>query len=75
MKLRRALYLQIVHDLTGMLPMPDHETLDEHIRRMRVAIAQTAALRPANPDEARIAARYVASGAHTDECMRQVRHC
>jgi hypothetical protein len=69
-KLQRALYLQIVHDLTGMLPMPEHETVDEHIRRMRVAIAQAAALRPANPDEARIAARYVATGAHADECLR-----
>ena len=70
-RIQRDLYYQAVHALTGVLPAPDDETVEEHIRRFNVAMSQVAATHPVNSDEVVIAARYVAAGAYADECMRQ----
>ena len=68
--LQRDIYLQIVDDLRGMLPLPANDTPEALARRDRVAIAQAAALVPANPDEANLAAHAVAATAQATECLR-----
>jgi hypothetical protein len=69
-QLPRQIYLQVVHTLRGaMPPAPDDspETID---RREQVAIAQVAALVPANADEAQLASYAVAAGMQAVDCLR-----
>jgi hypothetical protein len=70
LKLQRAIYYQVVHDLHAMLPRPPDEPPEHYERRYRSAIAHVAALRPTNADEANIAAHYVAAGARATEYER-----
>jgi hypothetical protein len=78
LQLQRAVYDQIAHTLHAMLPPPVAGTPEDPesdpelalARRDRAAIAQAAALAPANADEAELAAHYVAIGAHASDCLR-----
>jgi hypothetical protein len=78
LKLQRAVYDQIAHALRAMLPplvagTPEDPGSDPELalaRRDHAAIAQAAALAPANADEAELAAHYVAIGAHASDCLR-----
>jgi hypothetical protein len=69
LRLPRDVYYQLVHTLRAALP-PIADTPDDVARRDNAAIAQVASLRPANADEASIAAQYVAANAHAMDCLR-----
>jgi hypothetical protein len=71
-QLQRDIYIQILHALRTMLPPPIDDSAEAVDRRERVAIAQIAALIPANADEADIAAHAVAASAQAADCLRLV---
>ena len=67
---QREFYLDLVRKLYSMLPF-DRRASDEERERMgRAALAQLAAMAPANADEADLAAHYVAATAHATDCLR-----
>jgi hypothetical protein len=72
-ELPRATYYQVVHTLRGLLPPPITATPEGAAHRDHAAIAHVASLLPANPDEANLAAQYVAAGAHALDCLRLTR--
>jgi len=70
-RLPRAIYLQVVHTLRALLPAaadPDDTARDDH-----AAIAHIAVLRPADAEEANLAAQYVAACAQAVDCLRLAR--
>jgi hypothetical protein len=69
-QLQRDLYLQLVDGLRGYLPPPSTDTPEAWLRRDRLAIAKVAALLPASPPEADLAALHVAAMAHAADCLR-----
>jgi hypothetical protein len=71
-QLQREVYYEAVNTLHLTLPPRPNNTAEDDARRFRVAIAQVAAMIPANADEAHLAARSVAAGAHVDDCLRCV---
>ena len=71
LQLPRDIYHQLVHSLFAMLPADPSGTQEDRSRQARVALAQVAALLPANADEADLAAHYVAASAHAADCLRQ----
>jgi hypothetical protein len=71
-QLPRDLYLQVVEHLRTRLPPPDTDTPEAWLRRDSLAIDEVAALVPASPPEAKLAALFVAAMAHAGDCLRQV---
>ena len=69
-QLPRAMFYQLVHTLRRTLAPPVTDSPEDLIRRDSAAIAQVAALLPANADEADLAAKYVAAGSRAMECFR-----
>ena len=69
------------HTLSGPLPTPATDAPEDAASRDCAAIAQpatgldpvVASLLPANPDEANLAAQYVAAGAQALDCLRLAR--
>jgi hypothetical protein len=70
--LPRHMYYQVIHTLRATLA-PVSDTPEDLARRDNAAIAQVAALLPANADEANLAALYVAAGAYAMDCLRLAR--
>ena len=68
--LNRATYYQVAHTLRRGLPPPITDTLEDEARRDFAAIAHVASLLPATPDEANLAAQYVAASAQALDCQR-----
>ena len=52
-------YYQTVFTLNSLLPPPANDTPEDTARRDRAAMAHVASLRPADPEEANLAAQYV----------------
>ena len=73
LRLPPASYYQILHTLRGLLPPPVTDTPLDHARRDDAAIAQVAAMLPANADEAHLAAQCVAARAQAADCLRLAR--
>ena len=71
--LSRASYYQIVHTLRGSLPAPPTDAPEAEACRDHAAIAHAASLLPANPEEAHIAAQYVAACAQALDSLRLAR--
>jgi hypothetical protein len=71
-QLPRDAYYQLMHTLRATMPAAS-DAPEDIVRRDNAAIAQVASLLPANPDEADLAAKYVAAGAHAMECVRLAR--
>jgi hypothetical protein len=71
--LPRATYYQAVHTLRLGLPPPITDSPEDRIRRDCAAIAHVASMLPATPDEAHLAAQYVAAGACALDCLRLAR--
>jgi hypothetical protein len=71
--LPRATYHQVAHALRALLPPPATDTPEDATRRHSDAIAHVAFMQPATPDEASLAAYYVAAGAQAAECIRLAR--
>jgi hypothetical protein len=71
-RLPRHIYYQVIHTLRATLA-PVSDTPEDLARRDNAAIAQVAALLPANADEANLAALYVAAGAYAMDCLRLAR--
>lgn len=67
--LPRDIYYAVAHALRRTLPPPMADTPEAEHRRDRVAIAQVAALLPANAAEAHLAATFVAANIHALDCM------
>ncbi len=65
-------YYQLTHDLHGSLPPPEFDTPEDYRRRDNAAIAQVAALQPANHAEAKLAAQFVAASAQGTDALRLV---
>jgi hypothetical protein len=57
----------------GCLPPAMGGTADDRASRDKAALAQVAAMQPANAEEMGLAARCVAAGAHADDQLRQLR--
>jgi hypothetical protein len=68
--LPRAIHYQVVHTLRGALPPPVTDSPEDAARRDIDAIAHVASLRPVDPEEAHIAAQYVAASACALDCQR-----
>ncbi len=66
----RDVYYEIVHILGSNLPRPIADTPEDLARRDQAAIAEAVSLLPANAEEAKLAARYVAACAHADDRLR-----
>jgi hypothetical protein len=71
-QLPRDAYYQLMHTLRATMPAAS-DAPEDIVRRDNALIAQVASLLPANPDEADLAAKYVAAGAHATECIRLAR--
>lgn len=71
--LPRHLYHHVVHALRAALPPPPADTQEDLTRRDHAAIAQVAALLPANGEEVALAAQFVAANAHALDCLRLAR--
>jgi len=71
--LPRDIYHEVAHTLRATLPPPATDTSEAEHRRDRVAIAQVAALLPANAAEAHLAATFVAANTYALDCMRLAR--
>jgi hypothetical protein len=70
----RQIYLQLIHELLAMLPPPVDPGPDKRAaleRRIKVATALVSAMLPATAEEADLAVRAVAAGAHASDCLRQ----
>jgi len=66
----RAAYHHLIHTLGGSLPPPMPDTPEARYQRDQAAIAQIAALCPANVAEATLAAQFVAASAQAMDCLR-----
>jgi hypothetical protein len=66
----RDAYHHLVYTLSRSLPPPPDDTAEALALRNTAAIAQVAALCPANAAEATLAAQYVAAHAQAMECLR-----
>jgi hypothetical protein len=71
-QLPRDAYYQVMLTLRATMPAAS-DAPEDIVRRDNAVIAQVASLLPANPDEADLAAKYVAAGAHATECIRLAR--
>lgn len=71
--LPRATYYQVAHTLRRLLPPPITDTPEDAASRDIAVIAHVASLLPANPDEANLAAQYVAASAYALDCLRLAR--
>ena len=71
--LRRQLYYQLVHTLTGLLPPPLDDTPAGLRARNLAAIAKVAALLPVNTEEANLAAQCIAARAQAEDVLRLLR--
>lgn len=67
------LYHHVVHALRAALPPPPADTQADLVRRDHAAIAQVAALLPANGEEVVLAAQFVAANAQALDCLRLAR--
>jgi hypothetical protein len=72
-RLPRDVYYVLIHTLRGILPPPVVDTPEEIARRDNAAIAQVAAMLPANADEANLAAVCVGARTYGMDCLRQAR--
>lgn len=72
-RLPRDTYYQTVHTIRSLLPPPVTNSPDDAASRDRAAIAHVASLLPANPDEANLAAQYVAASAQALDSLRLAR--
>jgi hypothetical protein len=66
-------YYQTVHTLNSLLPPPVTDTPEDTARRDRAAMAHVASLRPADPEEANLAAQYVAASVQALDSLRLAR--
>ena len=73
LQLPRSTYWQLLHMLRGMLPDPEDDTLEALAHRDHAAIAQVAAMLPANADEAFLAAQCVGARLYGMGCIREAR--
>src|SRR6185437_5396261 len=64
----RSAYHHLIHILNTSLPPPIPNTPEVRAERNSAAVAQIAALCPANPAEALLAAQFVAANAQAMEC-------
>ena len=71
--LPRATHYQVAHSLRALLPLSATDTPEDAARRHSDAMAHVASLHPATPDEASLAAYYVAAGAQAADCIRLAR--
>jgi hypothetical protein len=69
--LPRSLYYQLVHSLCRSLPPPVEDTPEALAHRDNAAIAQVAAMLPANADEAELAAECAEARIHARDCQRE----
>ena len=72
-RLPRDVYYVLIHTLRATLPPPAVDTPEEIARRDNAAIAQVAAMLPANADEANLAAVCVGARTYGMDCLRQAR--
>lgn len=72
-QLTKDAYYLALHDLRRALPPPLENTPDGIARRDNGAIAQVAALCPANADEVLLASQYVAAHLQALDCISQAR--
>ena len=73
-ELQREIYLQLVHELLAMLPPPVDTGPDKRAsldHRIKTVTDLVAAMLPATAEEADLAVRAVAAGAHASDCLRQ----
>jgi hypothetical protein len=63
-------YYCLVHSLRGVLPKPSNSSPKYLARRDNALIGRLAALRPADPIEAEIAADFIACTEHANDCLR-----
>ena len=73
-QLQRQIYLQLVRELLEMMPAPPNPGPDQRTaleRRIKTATALVAAMLPATAEEADLAVRVVAAGAHASDCLRE----
>jgi hypothetical protein len=73
LQLPRDAYWQLIHTLCTSLPPPVTDTPEDRTHRDNAAIAQVAALLPANAAEAALAAQYVAANAQAMDSLRLAR--
>jgi hypothetical protein len=73
LQLPRSTYWQLVHMLRRMLPDPEDDTPEALAFRDHAAIAQVAAMLPANADEAFLAAQCVGARLYGMDCIREAR--
>jgi hypothetical protein len=73
LQLPRSTYWQLLHMLRGMLPDPEDDTPEALAHRDHAAIAQVAAMLPANADEAFLAAQCVGARLYGMDCIREAR--
>ena len=73
LQLPRSTYWQLLHMLRGILPDPEDDTLEALAHRDHAAIAQVAAMLPANADEAFLAAQCVGARLYGMGCIREAR--
>ena len=71
--LPRSIYLELAHTLRKNLPAPVTDSPEDAARRDRAAIEHAASLLPTTPDEANLAALYVAASAQALDCLRLAR--
>jgi len=71
LQFQRDAYHELSHTLRSMLPPPIEDTEEGRARRDRVALGKVAAMAPANPVEADLAAYHVAAMAHVAHCVRE----
>ena len=65
-------YHHLIYTLRKLMP-PISGAPEDQVRRDHAAIAQVAALCPANAAQAALAAQYVAANAHAMECLQHTR--
>jgi hypothetical protein len=73
LQLPRSTYWQLLHMLRRMLPDPEDDTPEALAHRDHAAIAQVAAMLPANADEAFLAAQCVGARLYGMDCIREAR--
>ena len=66
-------YYQTVFTLNSLLPPPANDTPEDTARRDGAAMAHVASLRPADPEEANLAAQYVAASVQALDSLRLAR--
>ena len=69
-RLPADVYYHLVYTLRRILPKPPTTNPKHLTRRDNALIGRLAALNPANPIEAELAADYIAATEHAHECMR-----